>query len=405
MTATVAARAASPSVRPIDRGAVAAALVGFLALGAALASDVSLRFVALLLLGGALGAVLFHAAFGFTAGWRRFIVHRQGAGLRAQFLAIGIAMVLFAPLLAGGQAFGRDLYGVLGPVGVSVAAGGFLFGFGMQLAGGCGSGTLFTVGGGSVRMLVTLAFFVFGSLIGTFHLPWWLDLPSVGWISLGRTLGYAPAVGVQLAALALLGLVTWWMERRRHGTASVFGPTADATAPASLGARLLRGPWPLVWGAVALAGLNALTLVVAGHPWAITSAFALWGAKIAQAAGVDVTAWAFWDPEGRGRMLEASVLTNSISVMDFGVILGALLAAGVAGRFATGARPSALSLLAAAIGGTLMGYGARLGFGCNIGAMFSGIASGSLHGWLWFALAWIGSLLAIRLRPRFGMSN
>lgn len=29
-----------------------------------------------------------------------------------------------------------------------------------------------------------------------------------------------------------------------------------------------------------------------------------------------------------------------------------------------------------------MGYGARLGFGCNIGAMFNGIASASLHGWI-----------------------
>ena len=37
-----------------------------------------------------------------------------------------------------------------------------------------------------------------------------------------------------------------------------------------------------------------------------------------------------------------------------------------------------------------MGYGARLAFGCNIGALFSGIASGSLHGWLWMAAALAG---------------
>ena len=30
-----------------------------------------------------------------------------------------------------------------------------------------------------------------------------------------------------------------------------------------------------------------------------------------------------------------------------------------------------------------MGYGARIAFGCNIGAYFGGIASFSLHGWLW----------------------
>jgi hypothetical protein len=34
------------------------------------------------------------------------------------------------------------------------------------------------------------------------------------------------------------------------------------------------------------------------------------------------------------------------------------------------------------VGGSLLGYGARLAYGCNIGAYFSGIASSSLHGWL-----------------------
>jgi hypothetical protein len=35
--------------------------------------------------------------------------------------------------------------------------------------------------------------------------------------------------------------------------------------------------------------------------------------------------------------------------------------------------------------GLVLGYSARLAFGCNVGAYFSGIASGSLHGWVWFA--------------------
>jgi uncharacterized membrane protein YedE/YeeE len=62
-------------------------------------------------------------------------------------------------------------------------------------------------------------------------------------------------------------------------------------------------------------------------------------------------------------------------------------------------------LLAAVIGGLLLGYGARLAYGCNIGALFSGIASGSLHGWLWLAAALPGAVLGVRLRPVFGLSN
>ena len=68
--------------------------------------------------------------------------------------------------------------------------------------------------------------------------------------------------------------------------------------------------------------------------------------------------------------------------MNFGIVAGALLAAGLAGRFAPVFRIAPGPALAAALGGTLMGYGARLAFGCNVGAFFSGIASGSLHGWL-----------------------
>jgi hypothetical protein len=40
-----------------------------------------------------------------------------------------------------------------------------------------------------------------------------------------------------------------------------------------------------------------------------------------------------------------------------------------------------------------MGWRAGLGFGCNIGAFVGGAASGSLHGWVWFAAALGGSLI------------
>jgi hypothetical protein len=59
------------------------------------------------------------------------------------------------------------------------------------------------------------------------------------------------------------------------------------------------------------------------------------------------------------------------------------------------------SLVAAVIGGLTMGYGARLAYGCNIGAFFSGVASGSLHGWVWIVCAVAGNLIGIRLRPLF----
>ncbi len=99
------------------------------------------------------------------------------------------------------------------------------------------------------------------------------------------------------------------------------------------------------------------------------------------------------------------MLADQVSVMDFGLILGAMIAAALAGRFAPKVDLSPGSLAAAVLGGLLMGYGARLSSGCNIGALFGGIASGSLHGWVWFAMAFAGTLVGVRLRPLFGQKG
>lgn len=361
---------------------------------------VDLRQGTLFLIGGGLGVALYHGSFGFTGGWRRMVVEKRGRGMRAQMLAIGVAAVAMIPLVAAGNLGGQAMVGALAPVGVSVLLGAALFGLGMQLGGGCGSGTLFTVGGGSSRMLVTLAFFIVGALVGTAHLPFWLEAPSLPAISLGAELGVGFAVAATIAGLALVALITALIEKRVHGNIE------SEPAPARPGwSWILRGPWPLIGAGLALAFLNIATLLLAGHPWSITYGFGLWGAKIAQAVGIDVASWEFWTWPAQAQALNSSVLADTVSVMDFGLVLGAALAASIAGKFAPKASIPLGSLLAAIIGGLLMGYGARLSFGCNIGALFSGIATGSLHGWLWFASAFVGSFAGILLRPVFGLDG
>ena len=358
----------------------------------------------LLVLGGALGLTLYHAMFGFTSAWRVFIADGRGAGLRAQMLMLGIATVLFLPALSEGTLFGRGIVGAVAPIGVSLLFGSFLFGLGMQLGGGCGSGTLFTVGGGSVRMSVTLAFFVLGSLIGSAHVPWWFEQPSLGSFSLLLEWGLGTAIAVQLGVFALIAIVTMVIERRRHPVTSLQSHSAPRAVVVPITSRLLSGPWPLLLGAVLLAVLNWLTLGTAGHPWGVTYGFTLWGAKLASLLGIDVAAWEFWTWSYHSKALAGSIFNNSTSVMNFGVMLGALLAAGLSGKFAPVFSIPRASLLAAALGGLAMGYGARLAFGCNIGAYFGGIASASLHGWVWFAMAMLGSFLGTWLRPRFGLA-
>jgi uncharacterized membrane protein YedE/YeeE len=361
---------------------------------------VDLRQGGLFLIGGALGATLFHGSFGFTGGWRRMVVERRGRPMRAQMLMIGVAALAMIPLVAAGNVGGQAMVGALAPVGLSVLLGAAMFGLGMQLGGGCGSGTLFTVGGGSARMLVTLMFFIIGALVGTAHLPFWLAQPSLPAISLGAELGVGLALAATIAALALVALVTALIEKRAHGDLET------EPAPARPGwSWIWRGPWPLVGAGLLLAVLNIATLLLAGHPWSITYGFGLWGAKIAQGVGVDVASWEFWTWPAQAQALQSSVLADTVSVMDFGLVLGAAVAAAIAGKFAPKAKIPLGSLIAAIVGGLLMGYGARLSFGCNIGALFSGIATGSLHGWLWFAAAFVGSFGGIWLRPAFGLDG
>src|SRR5436190_14541880 len=225
----------------------------------ALAQYYTWRQGALFLLGGALGLVLYHALFGFTSAWRVFIANGRGAGLRAQMLMLAVAVVLFFPALAEGSLFGQPVHGELGAVGVSVLVGAFLFGLGMQLGGGCASGTLYTVGGGSTRMLLTLAFFIVGSTVGAAHFHWWTDLPTLPKTSLVKLWGPWTALALSLALFAAIAAVTVVLERRRHGSLE-----GDKPAPRSGFARFARGPWPLVAGAVALAIGNFATLALSG---------------------------------------------------------------------------------------------------------------------------------------------
>jgi uncharacterized protein len=363
-----------------------------------LTATVTWRQGALFLVGAGAGMVLYHAAFGFTSSWRVMIREGRGAGLRAQMLMLAVTCAVFLPVLARGQVFGQMVRGAVAPVGVSVLAGAFLFGVGMQLGGGCASGTLYTVGGGSVRMLATLAAFIAGSVLGARQMPFWQSSPALAPISLVSRFGLVASLAMSLAMFAAIALTSLAIERRRHGSL-----IRSNTAPAR-GGSWLRGPWPLVAGALGLAAVNILTLVISGRPWGVTFAFALWGSKLLAAAGANVAAWPYWQMPGNAAALHTSILTEVTSVMDLGIILGALAAAAIAGRFAPAWRVPWKSILAAIVGGLFLGYGARIAYGCNIGAYFSGIASSSVHGWVWFAAAFVGNGVGTRLRPFFGLS-
>ena len=355
------------------------------------------RQSALFAVGLCTGVILYHAAFGFTSAWREVVNTGRGAGLRAQMIMLAVTVLVFTPIIAQGEIFGINVRGSVAPMNVAVICGAFMFGIGMQLGGGCASGTLFTAGGVNFRMLITLGSFILGSLIGTWQWSSWQGVPGIAPVSLAQNLGVLGGILVSLVMFSVVYYASVLWERHCRGNV-IYEPNRNDQFS------WLRGPWPLIAGALALVLVQVSTLALAGRPWGVTSAFALWGAKLANIGGVDVTAWAYWQRPGSLSSLNESVLNDITSVMNFGIMLGALIAAGLAFKFSPKFKLSAGSVIAAIIGGLLLGYGARIAFGCNIGAYFSGIGSTSMHGWLWFAAAFAGSTLGARMRPWFGLS-
>lgn len=360
------------------------------------AGETSIRIAALFLVGAGLGFALYHAAFGFTGAYRTAITTGRSGAVRAQMLMLGVAVLLFFPALAAGSVFGQPVRGFVFPAGWELVLGAFLFGIGMQLGGGCASGTLYTSGGGDTRSVVTVAFFVVGITIGAWDVERWEHLPALPAVSLPQTLGLWPALILNLAVFAV---ITWALARRERRLTGRVEPLFART-----NARVLSGPWPLAWAALALAVLNFATLLLAGRPWGITQAFATWGSQLAETAGLaDPVFWVYWEDPTRIDLLHRPLSQDTMTLMNIALVLGAFLAAGLAGRFAPDWRIGWRPLVAAVLGGLMMGYGARMAMGCNVSAFFSGVASGSLHGWIWIAAALPGNLIGVWLRPVFGL--
>lgn len=384
---------------PAPRTGVAiTGIVGMALLGYLILSGQGLQQGLLYGLGVLFGVALFHARFGFTSAFRQLVAVGQGAGLRAHMLMLAVASVIFAPILAAGAGlFGVEPEASIAPIGVSVILGAFLFGLGMQLGGACASGTLYTIGSGQTAILLTLGGFVLGSVLGAWHWGFWTQ-DTFNWVEvgLGETgLGYAGGALLQLVFIGAIVAVIAFVSRRKN-------PPPVSRKPSARGAmRVIRGTWPLWVGALVLAGLNAATLLIKGSPWGVTSAFALWGSKIAAAFGIDVASWTYWTEDPAP--LQQSILADATTVMNFGIIGGALVAAAIGGTFVLHKRIPLKTVVAALIGGILMGYGARLAYGCNIGAYFGGVASLSLHGWVWAAMALLGTYGGLKLRPLFGL--
>ena len=334
-----------------------------------------LRFGFMLAIGLGFGLVLEGLRFGFAGPWRAMILRRDPSGLWAQLLSIGCVTLFALPLIA---AYPDELFGASAPVGFAMVAGAFVFGAAMQVVLGCGSGTLVNAGSGNLVSLIALPFLALGSFAGAYNLNWWTDLGTLPVVNVTGFKG----VSITLFALSVVAFITWVLASPENR----------------------KLPRRLVVAALLLSLLAILNLILAGQPWGVVYGLGLWVAKMALAIGLDPSVSVYWGAPANIERMRNSTLTDYTSLTNIGIIFGAFIVAHWRNSELSKVLPklSMRAWVATIIAGFLMGYSSRLAFGCNVGAFFSGISTGSLHGWVWFAAAFAGSVLGVRLRSILG---
>jgi uncharacterized membrane protein YedE/YeeE len=158
--------------------------------------------------GVAFGFILQRTRFCFTAALRDPFLTGGTSLAKAVLVALAVTSLGFWAIKFG--AFNRGLpipgQSFVVPISLNTVIGGFIFGIGMVISGGCASGTLMRVGEGFTMQILSLAFFVVGSILGAMTMGWW----TVNFIARAKAIflpdvfGWFGAIAIQLAIILLL---------------------------------------------------------------------------------------------------------------------------------------------------------------------------------------------------------
>ena len=335
-----------------------------------------------LLLGVIFGAAVQRSNFCTMGAISDMVLMGDGNRLRSWVLAIAVAMLGSQLLhLLGFVDLGRSIYTGTSLGWLGAAIGGLLFGFGMVLAGGCGSRTLVRLGAGNLKsLLVVLMIGIAGyatlrGVIGPARL--WLeswsmvDLKARGFAGqslpdlLGAGFGLNPVLLRWILALALPAALLAW----------VFKDARFRRQPRLIGAGLIIG------------------LVVIGG-WVATG---ILGADEFEPA--PLASMTFVAPIGYALQY---VMTFTGATLDFGistvggVILGAFLMAKAEGSFRIETFANAGDVVSHLAGGVLMGIGGVTALGCTVGQGLTGVSTLALGSLVALGGIVIGGILGVR---------
>jgi len=351
-----------------------------------------------LLIGISLGLLLERGRFCFFCIFRDGIEDKNTTPFLSVLVAIATGSVgyalIFGQFLPDTSTDRLPPVAHIGPVSWVLVVASFAFGIGMSLSGACISGHLYRLGQGYLRAIPAL----FGTLIGFVlaFLTWnWLYLNAISdapTIWLPHYVGYSGALLITLSALLLLAFIAI-----RKGTNS--DPIRKVSvAPLSLSGTLkslIADRWsPIATGAIV--GVLGTIAYLRVEPLGVTRQ-------------LSTTARTFMDSNkigsetlvGLDRMAGCvAVVTETITNNGWLVvgIIGSSFAAALAGGRFKFSRLTPTNTGTALIGGILLGWGSMTSLGCTIGVLLSGTQAFALSGWVFFAFAFLGSFVGIKLK-------
>lgn len=347
------------------------------------------------------GFVMHRSDFCVTGMFRDLFLFRDVFMLRILGVLIVSSMLLFELAVLGG-AITHHPFPLLGAPSLGNIIGGFLFGIGMVLAGGCVVGTLYKMGSGSVVSIVAFIGLLLGSaLYAEFH-PGWAGFSKATTLSDGAVtlpqLFSLPSYALTLPLALLAGVYLW----RHHQRGALF---RNNLLPGSI------QPWH---AAVVLSLTGFVSYLFIGMPLGITTSYAKLGASVeALFVPGHVASLAYFQAMplhytpplsdtaisgGAGIKLDAVAAIQYPLVV--GITLGAMISALLLKELRFHYRVPVNHYLSALIGGCVLGFAARMVPGCNIWHLWGGVPILAIQSLLFVVGllpgAWVGSKLLTR---------
>jgi uncharacterized protein len=276
--------------------------------------------------------------------------------------------------------------------------GGFLFGVGMTLGGGCATKTLVRVGGGSLRSLFVaavialVAYVMFTTNLFNIAVMSWLEPTIVNLRTygiegqnvdelVGGPVDANPRMLHAIVGLAVVAALLWFVFRS---------------------AAFRRNP-NLVLGGFAVGAAVALGWYITGGPHAEDwKEHAMFAAQIP--SRVEVQSLTFITPIGdtlRYLLAPTQFSQLNFGVMTvFGVILGSFLYTVATRRFRTEWFVSWQDFVSHLAAGLLMGFGGFLAMGCTVGQGISGASTLALGSFMALASMIAGSAVTLKIQYR-----